>query len=111
MTQLSADPITKHPSETLRIDVDFTLYGLASSELLTGTPVVTVTGLTSASPVVNSATFVNRKGGTVAIGKGVQFTLAGGTAGNEYDVTVSCGTDGNPAQTLVGTFTVLVSSE
>lgn len=101
MQLVSAEPVTKHPSEVLLAGVDFTVYGLEASELLTGTPTVTPpSGISATSPGVNEATFINRKGGTVAIGKGMKFTLSGGTAGTDYDIVVSCGTTGG--QTLVG---------
>lgn len=100
MNRVSADPITKKPGATVRVDVDFTKYGLADAELLTGTPTVDGDGLTVASIAINTATFKNRKRGTVAIGKGVQFTLAGGTAGEDYNVELEATTDGSPAQTL-----------
>lgn len=101
MTQrLSTNPVYKRAAETIRISVDMTAYGLDVTELLTGTPTVTEASLTLASKAVNSATFRNEYGGTCAIGKGVQFTAAGGTAGTSYSVIVSCGTNGTPAQTL-----------
>lgn len=111
MTQqlISAEPVTKHPDETLIPGVDFTAFGLSSSETLTGTPSITPpTGITTSSPSVNAATFTNKKGGTVAIGKGVVFTLTGGTAGTDYDIEVSCGTSGG--QMLVGICPVYVRS-
>ena len=97
---VSCEPLRKKPGETLKVGVDFTLYGLASGETLTGTPTLSASsGITVASPAVNTGTFTNRKKGTVAIGKGVQFTLSGGTAGTDYYVDVSCGTTNS--QTLV----------
>lgn len=104
---IAAEPVAKHPDETLILGVDFTLFGLASSELLTGTPTITPpSGLSTSSPSVNAATFTNRKGGTVAIGKGVIFTCTSGTAGTDYNVEVSCDTTGG--QTLVGVCPVWV---
>lgn len=103
---LAADPIYKKPGETLKLGIDFTLYGLVSGETLTGTPTASVTTLTASSLVVNSATFTNRKGGTVAIGKGVQLTLAGGTAGQDYELDVTATTTNG--QTLVGRIPVFV---
>lgn len=104
MTQrISAEPIAKKPGESIYVGVDFTLYGLKSGESLTGTPVVTPpSGITCGSPIVNTSTFVNRRGRTVAVGKGVQFLISGGTDGVSYDIAVSCGTNGTPAQTLEG---------
>jgi len=34
-------------------------------------------------------------------GKAILFTASGGTAGTEYRVRVTCGTDSSPAETLV----------
>lgn len=104
--KVASAPIVKKPDETLRVNVDFTLYGLDKTELLTGTPVVvevTTTDLTLANKAVNIATFTNQRGKIVAIGKGVQFTVAGGVAGTSYEVSVQCGTNGSPAQLLEGT--------
>ncbi len=101
--RITCDPITKKPNEVLRINVDFTLYGLDTSELLTGTPVVAeveTTDLTLGNKSVNTSTFLNRRGKTVAVGKGVQFTVSGGVAGTDYEITIQCGTTGSPAQTL-----------
>jgi len=44
--------------------------------------------LTAADEAVNAATFTLRDGTTVAIGKGVQATIAGGTEGQKYHVHV-----------------------
>jgi hypothetical protein len=69
--RISCEPIKKKPDEDLRINVDFTLYGLASDELLTGTPVVTEvdsSDLTIDNEAVNIATFINRRRKTVEIG-------------------------------------------
>ncbi len=109
--QVSAEAITVRPGEVLIAGVDFTRYGLATDELLDGTPIITPdagSGLTTTSPSVNAATFTNRARGTVAIGKGVQFTLtvADSAEPGDYDVTVECATDGG--QTLSGNCPVRV---
>lgn len=104
MPSITAEPITKHPNEILLMSVDATLFGLRSGESLTGTPVVTCSSsdITIDNETVNLSTFTNRRGKTVAVGKGIQFTVAGGVAGTNYVIIVSCGTNGSPAQTLVG---------
>lgn len=112
MTQrISTDPITKKPSEVLLVSVDFTLYGLRTSELLTGTPTITTpSGITTSNPAVNTSPFVNQRGKTVAVGKGVQFVVSGGTAGQDYQLDVSCPTNGSTQQTLDVTCPVFVRS-
>jgi hypothetical protein len=110
--RLAAEPVTKSPNEVLIIGVDFTLFGLAPNETLTGTPAVNVAGstLVATDPTVNTnATFKNRKGGTVAIGRGAVFKLAGGTVGTDVDLLVSCTTSGG--QTLEGVCPVEVRSK
>jgi hypothetical protein len=72
---------------------------------LTGTPTVvevTTTALTLGDKAVNAATYTDANTGrTVAAGKAVQFTVAGGVAGTTYRVRVTVGTDSTPAETLV----------
>jgi len=84
---------------------------LDSGVSLTGTPTVvevTTTALTLASKAVNTATYVeSHSGSTVAIGKAVEFTVAGGVAGTTYRIRVTCGTTSSPAETLV--YDVLLS--
>lgn len=115
MTQrIASKPITKKPGETLLVSVDFTLYGLRLdvNEKLSGTPTITPpSGITSSNPTVNTATFKNQRGRDVAVGRGVQFTLTGGTDGESYSIAVSCQTDGSPVQTLEGTCYVEVKTE
>ena len=71
----------------------------------TGTPTVaevTTSDLTLANNIVNTATYTDAiTGNTVAIGKGIQFTAAGGTADTTYRVRVTCSTDSSPAETIV----------
>lgn len=72
---------------------------------LTGTPTiaeVTTTALTLGSKSVNAATYSDAvTGKMVAIGKGLQFTVAGGVAGVTYSVRCTCATNSSPAETLV----------
>jgi hypothetical protein len=66
----------------------------------------TVTGssdltLTSSDVVVNTATYVDDEGNTVAVGKAVFFSVAAGTvAGSPYTLTVTANTNRTPAQVL-----------
>lgn len=110
MTQrLSPDPQLKHPGETLNVGVDFTLYGLAPGETLTGIPTLTPpAGISATSPTVNSAPFQNRAKGTCDVNKGVQFVCSGGTAGADYTIDVGCATSGG--QFLVAPCQVKVRS-
>ena len=103
MSRITLDTITKKPNEVLRINIDFTLYGLDTSELLTGVPIVLEIGtsdLTLANKQVNPTTFINNRGKTAEIGKGIQFTIAGGIDGSTYEVEVQCGTNGTIPQIL-----------
>lgn len=76
---------------------------LDSGELLTGTPIVTVlpSGPTLSNEAVNTAT-ITIDGESHAAGEAVQFKMLGVTAGVIYTITVTCGTNATPAQTLIG---------
>lgn len=78
---------------------------LDSGASLTGTPTiveVTTTALTLANKKVNTATYVeSQTGDTVAIGKALEFTVTGGTAGSTYTIRATCSTNSTPAETLV----------
>jgi hypothetical protein len=69
----------KTTSENLLYGADFTLL-LNSGETLTGTPVIRnqPTGLTFASPVVNTGSLTGDDGQTIAIGAAVQVRISGG---------------------------------
>ena len=74
-----------------------------SGVLLTGTPSITeqdTSDLTLTSKQVNTVGYSdNNTGHTVAAGKGILFTVAGGSSGSTYTVLVSCDTD--TAETVV----------
>lgn len=91
---------TKTVNEVRNAAVSFAAT-LDDSELLTGTPTVTATpsGLTFASPKVNTAA-IEVEGQSVAIGKAAQFSVSGGEHGKTYVIRVSVGTTATPAQTL-----------
>lgn len=88
---------------------------LDAGELLTGTPVVTqhrsvpttADALTLDDKAVNTST-IEVNGRDCLAGEAVQFTVTGGTAGAKYTVSVKCGTDATPAQTLEAFVTIKV---
>ena len=96
--------------ETRLIRFDLT-DDLEAGASLSGTPTVsevTTTDLTLANKAVNTSTYVDDlTGETIAVGKAVQFTCAGGSAGTTYRVRVTVSTDSTPTETLV--WDVLIS--
>lgn len=101
MSILSTRPVLKRPNEVARVDLDCTRYMLADDETITGTPAAAAaSGISASAPAINNSTFKNEARGDVAIGKGLQFTITGGTAGTKYYVDVTWQTTGNPAQTI-----------
>ena len=89
----------KQPDESILYLIDYT-HLLASGETLTGTPTVTAeiegtgaeaTGLTLSAKAVNTVAKTKRNG-TIAIGKGIEVRIAGGTDGVTYRIESSCGT-------------------
>lgn len=101
---------SKHPSETKTAGVSFVNL-LESGESLTGTPTVSSapTGLTISNVQKNSGA-VTINGVSVAANKAVLFSVAGGSSGVQYELEVTCGTTGSPAQTLVVECKLLVSN-
>lgn len=91
----------KHPSET---DVGLADFGpsLRSGELLATLSSISVspTGPTISNAGI-TATDETIQGITVTAGEGIIFSVAGGTDGTSYDITVTVTTDGTPARTLV----------
>lgn len=93
-TRLSTDPVYKRATEVLTLRLDFQLYGLQTTELLTGTPTASPSsGITAGSPTVNAATFKNRKKGTCPVGKGVLLPVSGGSAGSNYTIDLDAVSD------------------
>lgn len=96
----SPDRLFKQPGESLLLYMDFTKR-LNTGETLTGTPTITsaeefpnaggATDLTISSPAVTSSAITTNYG-TIAVGKGVQFRVVGGTDGKTYRIQVSCAT-------------------
>ena len=92
----------KPAGATHTMKVDFT-DSLKDGALLTGTPTVvevTTSDLTLSNKAVNTAA-VTIEGVTVAIGKAVLTTVAGGTANTTYTIKVTVSTDETAAQTFV----------
>lgn len=85
----------QHSEESILYSVDFTPC-LGDAESLTGqTPTAEInpsTGVTVGSAAVNSSTFENGDGETVAAGKGVTVRVSGLTATTEYVLKVKCAT-------------------
>jgi len=85
----------------VRVDLTEQLQAGAS---LSGTPTVaeiTTSELTIASAAVNTASYTDKvTGSTVAVGKGVQFTVEGGDNA-EYRVRITVSTNSSPAETIV----------
>jgi hypothetical protein len=80
----------KHPSEVRGAIVDMRGV-LRQGEILTGTPTLSATGITTASPLVTTTVnVVNSE--SIEAGKCVTFTVSAGTDGTDYMILVSCGT-------------------
>lgn len=101
LTVKAASPRVKHPNESILFGADFTRL-LATGETLSAPAVaVSPAGPTITAIAVNTATFVNDDGETVAIGQGVRFRVAGGTAGTDYTLTVDAATSAGNTRTIV----------
>lgn len=79
----------KLAAETLNAGIDMT-ERLASGETLSGTPTVTGSSDITLSAKAVNATTTNILGTSIAVGKAVLFTVAGGVAGTEYEINISC---------------------
>lgn len=108
-TGWAARPLVKLAGETSKVAVDFSSI-LGNAETLTGAPTVTVSpnGLTITGVAVLTDAWTAIGGGNdIASGKGVKMTLAGGAAGQRYELTVLCATD-DTGRTAGGLIKVLV---
>ena len=93
-TVWTARPLVKLAQEVLPVGINFANL-LADGETLTGSPTITCSpaGPTISNAAVLTGTFVASWGGAnIATGQGLTFTLTGGTAGQRYELTVTCGT-------------------
>ena len=87
-------PFNKHRSDSVVYGFDFTNV-LPSGVTISSTSADTIstlsgtssTALTATGETPNAAAYTNDEGETVAIGKAVRATIAGGTAGCKYQVT------------------------
>lgn len=83
-------PKVKHPAESILFAVDFSRLLASGESLSTVSPVTALpSGLTLSGQAVNTTAFDDDEGGIVAIGKGAQFRIAGGSAGIDYSLTVT----------------------
>lgn len=93
----------KSAGETRNIAVSFAGW-LDTGEVLTGTPTIVEVGtsdLTLGNKVVSTGA-LTINGLVVPTGEAVQFNVSGGTAGTEYTIKITPGSDSTPAQTFVG---------
>lgn len=103
MTTKATPVHEQSPSESLNHGVSFA--GRLKGVLLTGTPTVTISpaDVTPTNKQVNTTT-IDINGDSCVAGEAVLFTIPTGLVlDTDYTITVTCGTTGNPAQTLVGT--------
>ena len=91
---------SKTANEVRNLAANFT-DKLDAGETLTGTPTVSVSpsGVTVASEAVSTGT-LTILGESVATAKAVTCSVSGGSAGTRYTLTIQCGTNASPAQTL-----------
>jgi len=78
------------PTEVNGVTVDYRGV-LREGEVCTGTPTITMAGLTLSSPAV-STTPITINGQSVEAGKAITFTVTGGTDGTDYNIKTQCGT-------------------
>lgn len=93
-TTWAARPLVKLAGETMPVGINFDQL-LADTETLTGAPTITCSpaGPTITAGSVLAGTFTAIGGGSnIVAGRGVSFTLTGGTAGQRYELTITCGT-------------------
>lgn len=102
---------TKHPSEKRNLAINCAGL-LDGAEKLTGTPtfVASPGDLSFASARVNT-TAATINGVSISEGRALLASVSGGTSNRQYDCTATCGTDSNPAQTVVVSFKLFVTAE
>lgn len=80
----------KTPDEVIGVQIDFRGL-LRQGEVLSGTPTLTASGITTASPAV-STTDLLINGEMVPAGKAVTAAVSAGSAGTNYMILAKCGT-------------------
>ena len=81
--------LSAHPSANEGFGLDLSSLLGSGVTVTSATAAVSPSGPTLGAAAPNAATFTNHRGDTVAIGKGVLFTISGGTADEEYEITVT----------------------
>lgn len=95
--------LNKRADEVRTFTVEFS-GKLHADELLSGTPTVEEVGtsaLTISGPELTVSPSDIFAKIFIPTGIGVQFTVAGGIAGNTYTIRITAGTDATSAQTLI----------
>ena len=115
MTNKAPQINEKTVSEVRNVAISFS-GKLDSDELLTGTPTVVDCSPPSPETLVFANIAVNTSiltinGVSVPVGEAVQFKVTGGVADTNYDIQINCGTDANPAQTLIGVAELRVKAD
>lgn len=104
------DTRTKDASETILFVFDFSRFPEVVAGETLGTPVVDASspsGLTLGTPSVTVADqVIDSAGNVVASGKGLQVTVAGGTAGNTYALESRCTFSGGSIRVVKGSVVV-----
>ena len=95
----AAQVYRKKVSEILNCAADFTGL-MASGEAFTGTPTITVTGVTTDNVAISSGVLTIMST-SVAAGQAITWRVSGGTAGTIYVMTVTGSTNASPSQTLM----------
>ena len=93
---------TKRSAEVRNAVVSFRgLLDLANNETLTGSPTVSVSpsGPTIDNEALNTES-IGVDDETARVSEAVKFRISGGTDGTDYTLTIQCGTNSSPAQTL-----------
>jgi hypothetical protein len=111
---MSLFPSAAAKNAQVKVSTESILFGvnfaplLLAGETLTGTPNVTssVSGLTIAAPIVNTATFIDDDSNTVGIGQGVQVRISSGVDATDYTLKVTCGTSLGNTRCVVCTLRV-----
>ena len=88
MSVVALETLEKQPSESIKYAIDFTNLLKSGETLSTLTSVLEVgtSGLTLSEKAINTAAITKRSGQEIAIGKGIEVRIAGGSAGTTYRI-------------------------